>query len=232
MAQHRTHDFRIVTAGDSAVVVEFEERIDVEVNAKVVAVAEAIEAERIGGVRDVVPTFRSVAIYFDPLRTDFDRLNERLERAAANARPEATIAREPIRIPVSYGGAFGPDLAKVARYAGMTEGEVIARHVAPVYRVFMLGFVPGFAYMGTVDPRIVMPRRATPRPRVPAGSVGIAGGQTGIYPFETPGGWQIIGRTPLKPFDPSRAEPFLLKAGDAVRFHPDASQGERSVVTV
>ncbi len=104
MEQHRTHDFRIVTAGDSAVVVEFEERIDAEVNAKVVAVAEAIEAERIGGVRDVVPTFRSVAIYFDPLRTVFDLLHERLERAAANARPEATIAREPIPIPVSYGG--------------------------------------------------------------------------------------------------------------------------------
>ena len=221
MTQHRTHDFRIVTAGDSAVVVEFEECIDADVNAKVVAVAETIEAERIGGVRDVVPTFRSVAIYFDPLRIDFDRLHERLERAAANARPEATVAREPIRIPVSYGGACGPDLEEVARYAGLTVSEVITRHAAPVYRVFMLGFVPGFAYMGTVDPSIGVPRRATPRPRVPAGSVGIAGGQTGIYPSETPGGWQIIGRTLLMPFDPSRAEPFLLKAGDAVRFYPD-----------
>jgi inhibitor of KinA len=231
MAQHRTHDFRIVTAGDSAVIVEFEERIDAEVNAKVVAVAEAIEAERIAGVRDVVPTFRSVAIYFDPLRTVFDLLHERLERAAANARPEATMAREPIPIPVSYGGAFGPDLEEVAQSAGMTEDEVITRHAAPVYRVFMLGFVPGFAYMGTVDPKISRPRRSTPRPRVPAGSVGIAGGQTGIYPFETPGGWQIIGRTLVKPFDPDRAEPFLLKAGDAVRFYPDASPAERLVAT-
>jgi inhibitor of KinA len=232
MAQHRTHDFRIVTAGDSAVVVEFEERIDADVNAKVVAVAEAIEAERIGGIRDVVPTFRSVAIYFDPLRTDFDRLNARLEVAAANARPEATIAREPIPVPVSYGGEFGPDLEEVARSTGMTEGEVIARHAAPVYRVFMLGFVPGFPYMGTVDPKISVPRRSTPRPRVPAGSVGIAGAQTGIYPFETPGGWQIIGRTLMKPFDPARAEPFLLQAGDSVRFHPDASPGERRAATV
>ena len=214
------HDFRIVTAGDSAVFVEFEECIDAEVNGRVVALAEAIDAERIGGVRDVVPTFRSVAIYFDPLRTDFDRLSERLERAAADARPAATTAREPIRIPVWYGGGFGPDLEEVARYAGMTEAEVIARHAAPVYRVFMLGFVPGFAYMGTVDPRIAAPRRATPRLRVPSGSVGIAGGQTGIYPSETPGGWQLIGRTLLKPFDPSRAVPFLLKAGDAVKFLP------------
>jgi inhibitor of KinA len=220
MAQQRTGDFRIVTAGDSAVFVEFEECIDAEVNGRVVALAEAIDAERIGGVRDVVPTFRSVAIYFDPLRTDFDRLSERLERAAADARPAVTTAREPIRIPVWYGGGFGPDLQEVARYAGMTEAEVIARHAAPVYRVFMLGFVPGFAYMGTVDPRIAAPRRATPRLRVPSGSVGIAGGQTGIYPSETPGGWQLIGRTLLKPFDPSRAVPFLLKAGDAVKFHP------------
>ena len=229
MARHRTHDFRIVTAGDSAMLVEFQERIDAEVNGRVVALAEAIEAERIGGVRDVVPTFRSVAIYFDPLRTDFGRLTERLERAAAGARPAVTTAREPIRIPVCYGGAFGPDLEEVARYAGMTEAEVITLHAAPVYRVFMLGFVPGFAYMGTVDPRIAAPRRSTPRLRVPPGSVGIARGQTGIYPSETPGGWQLVGHTPLKPFDPSRAEPFLLKAGDAVQFYPSAPADDLQV---
>ena len=162
--------FRIVTAGDSAVVVEFEERIDAGVNARVVA---AGRGDRSGsgsaGVRDVVPTFRSVAIYFDPLRTDFDRLIERLERAAADARRRSTIAREPIRIPVCYGGAFGPDLAEVARYAGMTEGEVIARHAAPVYRVFMLGFVPGFAYMGTVDPRIAAAAPCDAAPEGPSG---------------------------------------------------------------
>jgi inhibitor of KinA len=232
MAQHPIPDFRIVTAGDSAVLVEFEERIDAEVNGRVVALAETIGAERIGGVRDIVPTFRSVAIYFDPLRTDFDRLSERLERAAADARPAVTTTREPVRIPVSYGGAFGPDLEDVARYAGMTEGEVIRRHSAPVYRVFMLGFVPGFAYLGTVDPRISVPRRSTPRPRVPSGSVGIAGGQTGIYPSDSPGGWQIIGRTLLKPFDPSRAEPFLLKAGDAVRFYPGDQSDDRRAAAV
>jgi inhibitor of KinA len=232
MAQGRTHGFRIVTAGDSALVVEFAERIDPEVNGRVVALAETIDAERIGGVRDVVPTFRSVAIYFDPLRTDFDRLSERLERAAADARPAATIAREPIRIPVSYGGASGPDLEEVARYAGMTEAEVITLHSAPVYRVYMLGFVPGFAYMGTVDPRIAAPRRSTPRLRVPSGSVGIAGGQTGIYPSETPGGWQLIGRTLLKPFDPSRAEPFLLKAGDSVEFYPTTPPDDRRAAAV
>jgi inhibitor of KinA len=232
MTKHRTGDFRIVTAGDSALVVEFPERIDAEVNGRVVALAEAIEGERIGGVRDVVPTFRSVAIYFDPLRTDVDRLSERLERAAAYAHSAATTARNPIRVPVSYGGKAGPDLEGVARHAGMTEAEVITLHAAPVYRVYMLGFVPGFAYMGTVDPRIAAPRRSTPRLRVPSGSVGIAGGQTGIYPSETPGGWQLIGRTLLKPFDPSRAEPFLLKAGDSVQFHPTTQPSVRRTATV
>jgi inhibitor of KinA len=232
MARHRTHDFRIVTAGDSALVVEFAECIDAEVNGRVVALAEMIDAEQIGGVRDVVPTFRSVAIYFDPLRTDFDRLTARLERAAADARPAPTMMREPIRIPVRYGGASGPDLEEVARYAGMSEAEVVALHTAPVYRVFMLGFVPGFAYMGIVDPRIAAPRRSTPRLRVPPGSVGIAGGQTGIYPSETPGGWQLVGRTLLKAFDPMRAEPALLKAGDSVQFYSTVPSEDRPLTTV
>jgi inhibitor of KinA len=120
---------------------------------------------------------------------------------------------------VCYGGAFGPDLAGVARFAGMSEAEAIELHSGPVYRVFMLGFLPGFAYMGTVNPRIAAPRRPTPRMRVPAGSVGIAGGQTGIYPSESPGGWQLVGRTPVKPFDLGRLGPFLFKPGDAVRFY-------------
>lgn len=217
-----------MTAGDSAVIVEFEERIDAAVNSRVVALARSIQTARLGGVLDVVPTFRSVAVYFDPLRTDFDTLSDHLQHAAAEARAVAATPSAPIRIPVWYGGAFGPDLAEVARFAGLTQAEVIARHSAPVYRVFMLGFVPGFAYMGTVDPTIAAPRRSTPRVKVPSGSVGIAGGQTGVYPAATPGGWQIVGRTPLRPFEPSRAEPFLLKAGDHVQFYPIAPDHERA----
>jgi inhibitor of KinA len=125
-----------------------------------------------------------------------------------------------VRIPVCYGGEFGPDLAGVAAFAGLAESDVVSAHSAATYRVFMLGFVPGFAYLGVVDARIAMPRHATPRVRVPAGSVGIAGVQTGVYSGETPGGWQLIGRTPLKPFDPARDEPFLMEAGDAVQFYP------------
>ena len=211
--------FRMVPAGDSALIVEFDERIDPIVNAKAVAVADAIHAARVSGVRDVVPTFRSVAVYFDPLRTDYGALVTALEREAGRPMADAAIDRDPMRIPVCYGGELGPDLSNVAAFSGMSESEVVRVHTAAAYRVFMVGFVAGFAYMGIVDRRIAMPRHSTPRVRVPLGSVGIAGVQTGIYPAETPGGWQLIGRTPVKPFDMSRAEPFLVKAGDAVRFY-------------
>jgi KipI family sensor histidine kinase inhibitor len=207
-----------VTAGDSALIVELEERIDPVVNANAIAIAEQIQAARIDGVRDVVPTYRSVAVYFDPLRTDYDRLFARLEAEASRRIEGITTAREPVRIPVLYGEDVGPDLGAVAAFAHMTGDEVVRLHTSATYRVFMLGFVAGFAYMGIVDARIAMPRQTTPRVRVPVGSVGIAGVQTGIYPAETPGGWQVIGRTPVKPFDPARPEPFLLKAGDAVQF--------------
>jgi inhibitor of KinA len=211
--------FRIVPAGDSALFVEFEERIDAAVNARAIALAESLQAAAMAGVRDVVPTYRTVAVFFDPLRTNYDALVERLERDAARPAPEAAHDREPIRIPVCYGGDLGPDLGAVAAFGGISEDKVIALHTAATYRVFMLGFVAGFAYMGIVDPRIAAPRRSTPRLKVPLGSVGVAGVQTGIYPAETPGGWQLLGRTPVKPFDPDRAEPFLMKAGDGVQFY-------------
>src|SRR5579872_3284811 len=219
---------RIVTAGDSAVVVEFEERIDPAVNARAIALAESVQSAALAGVRDVVPTFRSVTVQFDPLRTDYDALLALIETAAARPAAPATAARTPIRIPVCYGSELGPDLGEVAAFAATTEREVIERHAARIYRVFALGFVAGFAYLGTVDESIAMPRHATPRLRVPAGSVGIAGVQTGVYPAETPGGWRLIGRTPIKPFDLARPDPFLLKAGDSVQFYAiDRAEYER-----
>ena len=211
--------YRIVPAGESVLIIEFEERIDPLVNATTIACAESIQAAAVAGVRDVVPTYRSVAIYFDPLRTDTDALLERITHEAETAGPGALVAREPLRIPVCYGGDLGPDLPQVAAFAKVSADEVVQRHASATYRVFMLGFVPGFAYLGMVDPEIAMPRRATPRVRVPMGSVGIAGVQTGIYPAETPGGWQLIGQTPVRPFDPRRDDPFLMKAGDAVQFY-------------
>jgi inhibitor of KinA len=211
--------FRVVPAGDSVIVVEFEERIDLQVNARTIAFADAVQAAALAGVRDVVPTYRSVAIYYDPLRTDSVALMACVQREAVRPQSDVSASRPPVRIPVCYGGDLGPDLPEVARFAELPDDLVVRLHAAATYRVFMLGFVAGFAYMGIVDGRIAMPRRSTPRLRVPLGSVGIAGVQTGIYPAETPGGWQLIGRTPVKPFDPTRAEPFLMKAGDTVQFY-------------
>ena len=213
-------DFQIVAAGDAALIVQFAERIDPAINARAIAFADALRGLPLPGLLDVVPTFRSVAIYFDPLRTERDRLMERLRALAGAEAPPVRNATSSIRIPVRYGGEFGPDLAEVARFASASERDVVALHTAVTYRVFMLGFLPGFAYLGTVDARIAAPRRVTPRTHVPAGSVAIAGSQTGIYPSDTPGGWQIVGRTPVKPFDLARAEPCLLKAGDTVQFFP------------
>ena len=219
-------DFRVVSAGDSAIVVEFEERIDPAVNARAISLAEAIEGVAIAGVRDVVPTYRSVAIYFDPLRTDYDRLLTEVHAHAPRAPATAAAAAPPIRIPVCYGGELGPDLPAVAKFGQVSEDEAVQIHTAGVYRVFMLGFVPGFAYMGIVDAKIAAPRHPTPRVRVPSGAVGIAGVQTRIYPAETPGAYYYLAIVkimyfdePAKPFDAGRPAPFLLKAGDGVQFY-------------
>jgi len=215
-----SHPFRIVTAGDSALIVEFAERIDPAINAAAIALARAIRAASVPGVRDVAPTYRSVAVHFDPLHTDHRALTKRIDDAASTiVAADLNAGSSPIRVPVCYDGECGPDLPAVATFAGITEAEVIRLHTSATYRVFMLGFTPGFTYMGSVDSRIAAPRRASPRVTVPAGSVGIAGVQTGIYPAATPGGWQIVGRTPIRPFDLARQDPFLFKPGDAVEFY-------------
>jgi inhibitor of KinA len=203
------------------VLIEFDERIDVRINERAITLARTIRAARIPGVRDVVPTYRTVGVAFDPLGTDLERLLKEIEVLAAEP-GDAVAESRLIRVPVCYGGDRGPDLAELAAAAGLSVDEAIARHCAPLYRVFMIGFVPGFAYLGLVDDRLAAPRRAEPRLRVPAGSVGIAGRQTGIYPAETPGGWMLVGRTPLRPFDLSREQPCLFKAGDTVQFYPIA----------
>jgi inhibitor of KinA len=209
---------RLVSIGDTCLSIVFSDRIDPEVNAHCVSMAAALEAERRDGIRDIVPTFNTVAVHFDSVRVDRQALGaELLELAAASG---AMIHPEglPVEIPVTYGGDDGPDLKDVAAFGGCSQDEVIVRHSAVVYRVFMLGFLPGFAYMASVDPRIAAPRLGTPRVRVAAGSVGIAGSQTGVYPCDTPGGWRIIGKTSAKMIDASRANPFFLKAGDRVKF--------------
>ena len=211
-------DARIVAAGDSAWLIEFDNRIDPAVNARAIAVARAVRAAKWPAVRDVVTAYRSVAVYVDPLAADAERVRADLDHLVKATSAADTADEVVVTVPVCYGGEFGPDLSEVAAFAGCSERDVIDRHTGLEYRVYMVGYVPGFPYMGTVDGRIAAPRRQTPRVRVPSGSVGIAGLQTGIYPRETPGGWNLIGRTPLRPFDERRPEPCLFKAGSRVRF--------------
>lgn len=209
--------------GDAALVLAFEQRIDPIVNGRVVRAAAAIREAACPGVRDVVGSYAAVTVHFDPLRTNLDALAARVEQVASAVSAAACGAEPPprtVEISVCYGSTFGPDLGAVARFARCSEAAVVARHAASAYRVYMVGFLPGFAYLATVDATIAAPRRETPRLRVPAGSVGIAGGQTGVYPLEAPGGWQLIGRTPRRVYEAGRVEPFLLRAGDAVRFVP------------
>lgn len=208
---------RVTSLGDSSVVLQFEAGIDPVVNARCVALAKAIEVLHVRGVRDVVPTYNAVTIHFDPRATDRLALSEAVRGLAASVSASEEGGRL-VEVPVSYGGAAGPDLPAVAAFGRCSEAEVVKLHTGRTYRVYMLGFLPGYAYMGSVDPRIAMPRLDSPRLRVPAGSVGIAGAQTGVYPCESPGGWRLIGRTELALFDPTRPSPFLFKAGDRVKF--------------
>lgn len=210
---------RLHHSGDSLVLVEFEPRLAPEVNARVVALAAAIVAARVAGVRDVVPGYAAAGVHVDPLHFDAGALEQVVAHAWDVTGPERAPARV-VEIPVCYGGAYGPDLDAVAACAGCTVDDVIRRHAAATYRVYMLGFLPGFAYLGTVDASIAMPRRVSPRERVPAGTVGIAGRQTGVYPCDSPGGWQLIGRTPWRMFDAARSDPALVRAGDLIRFRP------------
>ena len=211
---------RIVAAGDAALVVEWPPRIDPEINARLVALADAVRVRCGSSVQDAVVGYCTLTVYFDPFHVDPVWLEGEVRALVSDA--DAVVVEEGalIEVPVCYGGELGPDLEDVAARVGCTTDALIDLHASREYRVYVVGFVPGFAYMGTVDDRLALPRRSSPRTRVPAGSVAIAAGQTGIYPIETPGGWHILGRTPVRPFDPQRAEPVLFRPGDRVRFVP------------
>jgi inhibitor of KinA len=199
--------------------VELEAAIDPGINERAIVLARRLSSRRARGVRDVAPGYSTIGVHYDPLQTDLAALEQAIQSEfEAIATLEEPEQRPVLDIPVSYGGTHGPDLDAVAAFAGCSADEVIARHSGRIYRVYMLGFVPGFAYMGRVDPSIAAPRHRVPRERVPAGAVGIAGMQTGVYPVESPGGWQLIGHTDAVMFDPDRDRPSLLAAGDLVRF--------------
>jgi inhibitor of KinA len=209
---------RILAAGDSAWLIELPERIDAAINTRAIRIARAVETAGLP-VTDVVVGYRSVMVYVDPLAADAGVMPARLDEIARAAPSDDAAPGALVDVPVCYDPPYGPDLGDVAAFGKCSIDDVIALHLSREYRVFVVGFVPGFAYMAPVDPRIAAPRRPSPRLRVPAGSVAVAAGQTGVYPAETPGGWSLIGRCPVKPYDADRAEPFLFHPGDRVRFH-------------
>ena len=209
---------KYLPAGDKGLVVEFGNTISPALNHKVRSFAFALEKANISGLVEYIPTYRSLLILYDPLVWHPDLLVARLQDLERSLSSVKLTHHDVYHLPVTYGGAMGPDLPFVCRHTGLTRDDVISIHTDTTYLVYMLGFTPGFTYLGGMDERIAAPRLATPRLSVPAGSVGIAGNQTGIYPAESPGGWQIIGSTPVKLFQPLSRKPALLNAGDHVCF--------------
>lgn len=207
---------KLIPHGDRAVDAVFENVIALEVNARVIALGKAVTEAKKAGIVGCTPAYRTLTVEYDPLTVTYGQVCLFLRGLLGKELVPAE--RRLVRIPVLYGGGEGPDLADVAKHAEMTEEEVISRHTAREYPVYMIGFMPGFPYLGGLDPAIACPRRSVPRTRVEGGSVGIAGTQTGVYPAPSPGGWNIIGRTPLALFDEERLS--LLCAGDRVRFVP------------
>ena len=211
---------KILPCGDSALSVEFGSVIDPLINLQVQALFTKLKAESPEGVIDLVPTYRSLLVQYDPTVLSFNELQKRVFSFDDLSKGVVETGGRLVEIPVCYGKEFGPDLQEVAAFLHLTEEEVIEIHSKVLYYVYMIGFTPGFPYMGGLDPKLFMPRKKVPREFVPAGTVGIADQQTGIYPLDSPGGWQLIGRTPVKLFDLGRKEPFYLKPGDRVKFKP------------
>lgn len=213
-------DIRILTAGDSALLIEFGKEIDPETNRKITALVQLMREQHIEGIVDVIPAFCSLLINYDPRVLSYEELKERMEHLLKmETKTEATRKRI-FEIPVCYGGGYGPDIENIAEHAGLSVEEVIKIHSSKDYLIYMLGFLPGFTYLGGLDERIYTPRLASPRLKIRAGSVGIGGSQTGIYPLDSPGGWQLMGLTPVRTYDPERQTPILVEAGDYIRFIP------------
>ena len=211
---------QIKITGDTSVAVVFGNEISTDINTRIRAFDEALAEEQIDGVYETVPTYCSLTIHYAPERIRYEELKGRLEALLAVSHKAQKLNTIVMEIPVVYGGEYGPDLETVAAHNGMSTEDVIRIHSGAEYLIYMLGFTPGFSYMGGMDESIATPRLKTPRVLIPAGSVGIAGKQTGIYPIDSPGGWQLIGRTPVKLYDAHRDTPILLDAGLHVKFIP------------
>jgi len=212
--------FVIKLAGDAALVVEMGETVDPLINQRVHALARQLDANLLNGILGLTPTYRSLLVRYDPLTLGYADVTAWVHEISVGLDWNKAEATRLVQVPVYYGGAGGFDLEHVAETCGLSVDDVIQLHSGVEYSVYMMGFTPGYPYMGKLDERLKMPRLESPRQRVPVGSVAIAGLQTGIYSIESPGGWHVIGWTPLTLFDPQRESPFLFMPGDRVRFEP------------
>ncbi|OLO28677.1 kinase inhibitor [Alkalihalophilus pseudofirmus] len=229
---HETdYDYEIYPLNETAIVINFGREIDVSIHNKVKAFTSYLDQYPIMGLVEYIPSFTSVTLFYDPINvvregsigqqnSSYDVMNSKIKDILKNLKGMYQTEKREIEIPVCYGGEFGPDLDFVAKHNNLTTEEVIQIHSGGEYLVYMIGFAPGFPYLGGMSDRIATPRKANPRMKIPQGSVGIAGKQTGVYSIETPGGWQLIGRTPLELFLPSNNPPSLLESGDIIRFKP------------
>ena len=221
---------RFLPAGDKALVIEFGDSISPEVNKKVRNMFVTIEKSKLDEILEMVPTYRSLLVYHDPLKAKFYELCKKLREFEEKLSDVDLEPARVVEIPTIYGGEYGPDIEFVASYNNLSVDEIIEIHSSRNYLVYMLGFTPGFPYLGGMSEEIATPRLKNPRTKIPAGSVGIAGKQTGIYPIDSPGGWQLIGRTPVKLFDPFAEPPVLLNSGDYVRFVPVDEREYKSIL--
>ena len=213
-------EVKFLLTGDTSLTVEFGNEISEEINSKIRAFNIALQQSKIAGIVETVPTYRSLMVHYDPGVIQYAALVKKMKSLLGQLDSIQIPPSEVLEIPVLYGGEEGPDLAFVAEHNGKTPEEVIQIHTSTEYLIYMLGFTPGFTYLGGMSNEIATPRLTTPRVKIPGGSVGIAGAQTGVYPIDSPGGWQLIGRTPLRLFDMDGESKFLLKAGQRVRFVP------------
>ncbi len=213
-------EVRILPAGDQALLVEFGQHIAPELSANVRALRQSLHRIPIHGIRDMIPSYASLLVEYDPLSISSEVLSAEIRQRLPLKIEQLEGKQELFLLPTIYGGEFGPDLSDVADHAGLTAEEVVALHANRDYLVYLIGFTPGFPYLGSLDQRIAMPRLTNPRLKIPRGSVGIAGAQTGIYPSESPGGWRIIGQTPIPLFNLQADPPALFQPGAWVRFRP------------
>ncbi len=209
---------KYIPSGDLAFIIKAGDEISEEINRTVRKLLIRLEEEKISGITDFIPSYNELMVCYDPSVLDYRQLPDIFRSYTADLDAMELPEEYVIHVPVLYGGEYGPDLQYVAEYNSLAEDEVIEIHSSSACLVYMLGFTPGFCYLGGMDQRIATPRRETPRLKIPAGSVGIADGQTGIYPIESPGGWQIIGKTPVRLFNPDHKPEFLFNAGDYVQF--------------